>query len=342
MAQAFAPGTHASGTWVGVILAADDPTTYQDNRVDFLPAHALLLLLVLVGSALAVAAWRGRRLDVPVGSPYRWRELARRAVLDAGAVVWRSLAVSGIMGTAVSWAGVVFLESRRAQPVFPVLYLLISVLATLVAVAVLLAQFGGVRELVNRVGDVSGFWPVRAHPLAGSSYRADVMAALRTELAAHRDRPVVLVGHSQGSLLCLWLLATTPRGSLAPPPDETQPLLPPAEPQPAERRPVERPSVERLPGLVTTGSPVHTIFRGLFPAWIGTGLEQAAAARTAGWVNGYRATDPVSGPIPGAENLELTDPIPPDPVRGHGGYWDDPVLAAWIARLPDGGGSGLH
>ncbi|GGC88772.1 hypothetical protein GCM10011512_14690 [Tersicoccus solisilvae] len=314
VAQAFAPGGGASGTWVGVVLAADDPTTYQDNRVDFLPAHALLLLVVLVASALGVAAWRSRRLDEPVRSPYRWRELARRSVLDAGAVLWRSAAVAGVAGTALSWAGIAFLESRRAQPVFPVLYLLVSVLATLVAVAVLLAQFAGVREAVNRVGDVSGFWPVRSHPLAGSSYRADVMAALRAELAAHRDRPVVLVGHSQGSLLCLWLLATTT----------------------AEAR------AGATPALVTTGSPVHTVFRGLFPAHVDERLLRAGADRTAAWLNAFRVTDPVSGPMPGAENVELADPVPPDPVRGHGDYWDDPTLAAWIARFPEHPPRGLH
>lgn len=323
VAQAFAPGAPAAGTWVGVVLSADDPTTYQDNRVDFLPAHALLLLIVLVASALGVAAWRSRRLDEPVRSPYRWRELARRAVLDAGAVVWRSLAVAGIAGTGLSWAAVVFLESQRAQPVFPVLYLLVSLLATLVAVAVLLAQFAGVREVVNRIGDVAGFWPVRAHPLAGSSYRADVMTALRAELDADRDRPVVLVGHSQGSLLCLWLLAGAPRAT--PPTEGTTEAI-----------------TGRDPVLVTTGSPVSTVFRGLFPAHVGQELLDTAAQRTAGWLNAFRVTDPVSGPMPDAENIELADPIPPGPVRGHGGYWDDPVLAARIARSPEEPPGGLH
>ncbi|OMH26366.1 hypothetical protein BKD30_05255 [Tersicoccus phoenicis] len=323
VARAFAPGAPAAGTWVGVVLSADDPTTYQDNRVDFLPAHALLLLIVLVVSALGVAAWRSRRLDEPVRSPYRWRELARRAVLDAGAVVWRSLAVAGVAGTGLSWAAVVFLESQRARPVFPVLYLLVSLLATLVAVAVLLAQFAGVREVVNRIGDVAGFWPVRAHPLAGSSYRADVMAALRAELDADRSRPVVLVGHSQGSLLCLWLLAGAPRAT--PPTEGTTEAI-----------------TGRDPVLVTTGSPVYTVFRGLFPAHVGQELLDAAAAGTAGWLNAFRVTDPVSGPMPDAENVELADPIPAGPVRGHGGYWDDPVLAARIARSPEEPPGGLH
>ncbi|WP_329234770.1 hypothetical protein [Streptomyces canus] len=57
------------------------------------------------------------------------------------------------------------------------------------------------------VADVAGFWPIHYHPLAGRSYREEVLEGLRQKLENQSSNTVVVVGHSQGSVLSAWLVA---------------------------------------------------------------------------------------------------------------------------------------
>lgn len=49
--------------------------------------------------------------------------------------------------------------------------------------------------------DILGFWPVRLHPLAGRSYREQVAREFADLVDQNAANVVVLVGHSQGSVL---------------------------------------------------------------------------------------------------------------------------------------------
>ena len=96
--------------------------------------------------------------------------------------------------------------------------------------------------------------------------------------------------------------------------------------------------------LLTYGCPVSRLYARLFPAYVDAGTLTAVAAAVGGrWVNLWRATDPIGGPIgEPARDRRCTDPagfpIPPcdtvyPPVLGHSGYPSDPDFAAVVAEL---------
>jgi hypothetical protein len=119
---------------------------------------------------------------------------------------------------------------------------------------------------------------------------------------------------------------------------------------------------------VTYGSPITSIFGAFFPEYFGSDTVAKVraklpdpAADIPGWVNFYRRTDPIGGPVfeeqPAAEpprDIELADPMPPPavpwpPVPGeaplehdrpawtqiavHSYYLNEPRLKHWVARL---------
>lgn len=187
------------------------------------------------------------------------------------------------------------------------------------AVVLLLFFNGKLRKIAATAADIIGFWPVHWHPLGGRSYRPRVTAGLRDELRRHERRPVVLVGHSQGSVIVAWLLRDLPG------------------PRPA---PIH---------LVTCGSPIHSLYETFFPGYIDTGFYRAVGENSASWTNFWRTTDPIGTPLdrPGIVlDIRLADPPkhqrslnsanPRRPRRrpeGHSNYWTDPVQMAEIAKL---------
>ena len=84
--------------------------------------------------------------------------------------------------------------------------LLVQVAAVLLLL-ILAGRFPRIRSALAMVADLAGFWRVREHPLAGTSYRPGVLQGLVKLISDHADRPVVLVGHSQGSVICAWVAA---------------------------------------------------------------------------------------------------------------------------------------
>jgi alpha-beta hydrolase superfamily lysophospholipase len=63
------------------------------------------------------------------------------------------------------------------------------------------------REGLALVADIAGFWPIADHPLGGRSYRPAVVTGLVNALKRQPGERLVLVGHSQGSVICAWTLA---------------------------------------------------------------------------------------------------------------------------------------
>ncbi len=147
--------------------------------------------------------------------------------------------------------------------------------------------------------------------------------------------PVVLAGHSQGSVLSFAAAAQELRA---------------------------RPAGESV-SLLTFGSPLGSLYDQAFPAYFGGRQRQAVAATVAGsggrWWNLFRSTDPISGPV-GASGAAATpqwfdkwlpdprrppapNPTPPPPplerarpgyvADGHNFYLADPAtreLRAWL------------
>lgn len=178
-----------------------------------------------------------------------------------------------------------------------------------------------VRKTFGMIADILGFWPVAAHPLAGRSYREDVVTGIRQVIDRHSPQNVVLAAHSQGSVLCAWLAATTK-------------------------------SETRLPiHLVTCGSPLASLYGSYFPVHFNANFFERAGANVDGWTNYWRDTDPIATtlPIP-SEDLDytpqnrFTQGNPPSEISnikldngiaGHSDYWIDPGFK-FDLRRPDG------
>ncbi|MEJ2862424.1 hypothetical protein [Actinomycetospora flava] len=172
------------------------------------------------------------------------------------------------------------------------------------------------RASVGVLWDLMSFWPRLVHPLCPPPYGGRAVLELADRAAWHLDKrnaaAVVLSGHSQGSLVCVaaaTLLVRNPwpdggRGDLA-----------------QERRAAQ--SVGRL-GLLTYGSQLQWAFARLFPCSVGFHhQEQLYRALSGRWINLYRTTDPLGGPVlswPGDDVTALWHPSVAEwGTHGHGG-----------------------
>jgi hypothetical protein len=159
------------------------------------------------------------------------------------------------------------------------------------------------RRGMNVVWDVISFWPHSVHPFVPPSYAQFAVHDLRRRIRFHLDLPaapgattagradvpddaprVVVSAHSQGSLIAfatmLWLGEE-------------------------ERRRV---------ALVTYGSQLQVAFPRGFPAYVDFRLLRLVRARLRNrWVNLYRETDPIAGPVLSWDRSAVP-PAPGDPT----------------------------
>ena len=155
-------------------------------------------------------------------------------------------------------------------------WVLLAVSAALLAASRKAVAEEGKRRGLNVAWDVLGFWPHAVHPFAPRPYSqrsiADLRTRLRWHLARHprsdERRTVVLCGHSQGSLVSFATLATLPQ---------------------AER--------DRI-ALLTFGSQLRVIFPRAFPEYVSFASIEWLYDRMGGaWINLYRVTDQLAGPV---------------------------------------------
>jgi pimeloyl-ACP methyl ester carboxylesterase len=167
-----------------------------------------------------------------------------------------------------------------------------------------------VRQVFGSLADVLGFWPIREHPLAGSSYRDDVVAGLQERVSCLLTLgPVVLVGHSQGSVLCAWMAHQRDRD-------------------------------EEL-HLVTCGSPLASLYASVFPRYFPPQFFRQTRMNVRSWGNFWRPTDAIATPLApvlrcsGQKSLidddEIAEVDPPH-VRGHSDYWIEEVQMRYIGE----------
>ncbi|RLP94131.1 hypothetical protein EAD89_04795 [Micromonospora sp. BL4] len=125
------------------------------------------------------------------------------------------------------------------------------------------------RRVVAILWDLGTFWPRTVHPLAPPCYAARAVPELAkriTGLAAHE--PVVLSGHSHGSVLAAATILQLP------------------------------PSVLARVSLLTYGSPLRRTYARLYPAYLGPQTLGDLGERIGWrWRNLWRDTDPIGGPI---------------------------------------------
>jgi hypothetical protein len=135
------------------------------------------------------------------------------------------------------------------------------------------------RKTVGILWDLGTFWPRAAHPLAPRCYaeRCIPDLAVRIGYLVQRDGGVLLSAHSQGTVLSAALVWQLPHEVLS-----------------------------RV-RLVTYGSPVARLYGPMYTAWFGpTCLKELEKRLGEGhWVNLWRRTDPIGGPIAMAGDVEL-------------------------------------
>jgi hypothetical protein len=308
------------------LLSAADP---PGDRVLLLDLVPVTVGGAVVGFAVAFALsafarkWKGTRGEGPV----RRSRFIHRVVIDLPEQLRAALpAVGGVyilLGVAVG--GVAFGTSWSGWPLTVALVVTHVSVAGVLVFIIMRGRFSAAPTVYGVVADVAGFWPIRYHPLAGRSYREEVLGGLREKLQSQSVDTVVVVGHSQGSVLSAWLMANervseqnwdcTAQTAL-----EGESVLPPAE---------------NL-YLLTCGSPLKSLYRGFFPAYFHNAFFLRARSRVSAWCNGWRDTDPIATgmPIPGVQEVNLPDDNADD-VRGHSYYWNEQALTSWVgARLP--------
>ena len=170
-----------------------------------------------------------------------------------------------------------------------------------------------VRRLAGVVWDVATFWPRWFHPWSPPAYGERAVPQLGSRLD-HLGARIVLSAHSQGSVLSVATLATA--------------------------APATRPRV----ALLTHGSPLSRLYSHFFPEYFSPELSSRVAQESAGWVNLWRPTDFIGGPIEaeGVDDREVVDPPSsrppypgerrPVPLR-HSGYEQTDEYAAALGDL---------
>jgi hypothetical protein len=182
---------------------------------------------------------------------------------------------------------------------------IVAVAGPALALLLYLLRGPGSLQLRRRVGivwDVATFWPRWYHPWGPPPYPETAIADLagRIDLLA-ATRPVVVSGHSQGSVLAVPAILAASPAEVA---------------------------------FLSHGSPLHRFYAGLFPGHVDADLIDRVVSRCRrGWANLYRATDPIGGPIghPPVGDVLVGEPLPDGRLGGHSRYEASPGYLAAIA-----------
>jgi hypothetical protein len=174
-----------------------------------------------------------------------------------------------------------------------------------------------VRRLVGVVWDVATFWPRWFHPWSPPAYGEAAVPQLGRRLEALTEKGRVIVSaHSQGSVLAGATLASAD------------------------------PGVASRVALLTHGSPLGRLYARYFPEYVSVGLLAGIGEVLPAWVNLWRVTDFIGGPIssPGVEDVEVFDPpssrapAPGEPrplPSRHSGYDQTEDYRTALTRLAD-------
>ena len=214
---------------------------------------------------------------------WHWADLQRRyshhVLLVAAAVLTGSTALAVAFRTAgmptAEWAGWLVGVGVAA---------LAGLAAGLLRMVYLAGKSRSTGRLLGVLCDLTLFWPREAHPVVPPCYALKVIPELASRAAEHLADPdtrVVLVGHSQGSLLAA--VATARLLDSLPPADR-----------------------ERV-GLVTAGSQLQWAYPRAFPAVVPHRALQDLAGNLGGrWRALCRGTDPLGGAV-GTWNRQVYD-----------------------------------
>jgi hypothetical protein len=332
------------------ITGLQPPVSYQWAAVGYDVTVAVLILaglwvLFVTRPALVRSARLTTNLDYP---DCRLRDPGRASEIDTATatagltdrvsrtigLVWVVLGACGIVATvlAILHKGPVQLFTANSVGAHAV-SILINVGTYLISLSVLGLLFLGVqtyrnsqlRRTVGVAWDLTTFWPRSAHPLAPPCYAERVVPELvyRATWLARDQGGVILSSHSQGTVLAAAAVLQM------------------------------SPEARANTALLTYGSPITRLYARAFPNYFNADVLRDIAARVTGpngerrWINLWRRTDPIGGPIGGpvaSVDRRLPDPsaygpIPgdrvPPKVAAHNHYPLDPRFGAAVADLID-------
>jgi hypothetical protein len=157
--------------------------------------------------------------------------------------------------------------------------------AALIVVGYRSYRTASLRKTVGILWDLGTFWPRAAHPLAPPCYaeRCVPDLTLRVRYLVARDGGAVVSAHSQGTVLAAALAWQLP------------------------------PEVLDRVRVITYGSPIARLYGVVYSCWFGpTQVQELQGRIGAGhWVNLWRRTDPIGGPV----GTPADDELPHDPDR---------------------------
>jgi pimeloyl-ACP methyl ester carboxylesterase len=143
----------------------------------------------------------------------------------------------------------------------------------------------GARRVANVVWDVIAFWPRAAHPMAPPPYSQRAVRDFADRITWHLEHGgaerLLVAGHSQGSLISVAALLRVPQqhyGRIA---------------------------------LITHGSQLQHAYSRAFPGYVNAPLLRWLLRTLDGrWLNLYRDTDPVGGPVLSWHRSSEADGLP--------------------------------
>ncbi|WP_233559082.1 hypothetical protein [Micromonospora radicis] len=209
------------------------------------------------------------------------------------------------------------------------IYVIGLVAAGILVIGLLSYRSEGTRRTVAVIWDLGTFWPRTVHPFAPPCYAERAVPELAKRVTALADQGgVILSGHSHGSVLAAATLLQLP------------------------------PEVVPRVALLTHGSPLHRLYARLCPAFLGDRVLCEVGDRVGWrWVNLWRDTDPIGGPVfsahrpgqqpevtgpagsvdrrlrdPQAVTVSTDDTVPP-PINQHWPYHTDPGYEAAVREL---------
>lgn len=289
---------------LGGDLFLDDPVWWTAALVPVMVAGVVLVAVVLWWIRAATTAtltpkladFYGRHAGEVAG---KW---SLAALSDRAGLVLGLLVGTGLTGFAVV---TVIYRLRLVTPVEGTAGLFATMgswaMAMFVVGLVLLGRRtysdSRLRRTVGILWDVSTFWPRAIHPLAPPCYTERVLPELIARLdvlTREEDDQVLISGHSQGSVIAAALVLQL------------------------------KPAVRERVRLLTHGSPLRRLYATFFPAYFGT-ASLSAVRDAVRWVNLYRLSDPIGGPVFGR-----ADPFEPEGERARGAQvdvfcWDPPL-----------------
>ena len=346
---------HTAGSAVRLasqtVLTYAPPVTERRARgaeeaLPVLPIDLVPVLFLTMAAVFGVLFWREYRRRKPlcangvagprgVKAPVPSHVLLRDTHEFLGRTGVVGLVVSLALCSATAGLIVVGVGSQGGGLVAPVLITLkIAGVLLVVVIAVFRPEQTVVRTkwALQSFADLAGFWAPDLHPLAGASYRLAVLRGLRRGVQEVRtdmpDKPIALVGHSQGAVICAWFVRG---GHWRERPSENC-----SDEHALALRLHDNPGepAERI-ALFTCGSPLGSLYRTFFPRYVNEDFVRAVAGNSHGnvWRNYWRATDPFGARLrrgasaPAVDRAQVCDVDVTEPegevTKGHYEYWQE-------------------